>query len=313
MAARKGAVNRFTPVRGWVTEGNLANYGQDVALDVENMDIEKTGLTQRRFGLFAETSSEQFLSTFTSTARARGLLAVKEWREAWGDKDVNMLIFHAGYKVHVVQDTAPLRDANILLTIDLLEAGIKLDGVIDSPVHISVGVGFAIITNPRIEPVLIKLDDVDDEGVPTLSYEPLTLLIRTRELLTPYTTGTNYGDTLTPEEEWNLYNSGWATITRATKDKSGSGTVYVNPVQYYFDKRGVYPSHSVLYNSMKQESAKEIVALNVFSPWADEKINFGTTTPPLGRYIHSAYYFDSAAILGLGIGNLTPPTSDGTT
>ncbi|MFG1549473.1 hypothetical protein ABMA80_15755, partial [Halobacteriovorax sp. FRX-3] len=65
--------------------------------------------------------------------------------------------------------------------------------------------------------------------------------------------------------------------------------------------------------SMKQESAKEIVALNVFSPWADEKINFGTTTPPLGRYIHSAYYFDSAAILGLGIGNLTPPTSDGTT
>jgi hypothetical protein len=26
MASRKGAADRFSPIKGWVTEGNLANY-----------------------------------------------------------------------------------------------------------------------------------------------------------------------------------------------------------------------------------------------------------------------------------------------
>ena len=297
MASRKGAADRFNPIRGWVTEGNLANYPQDVAIDIDNMTIDKVGLTERRLGLESDSGPNAFLPEFTSNTRQKGLMNIKEWRGVGTGLERNLLLVHSGDKVFVMEDTFPAIATNVALEIDLTEEGIKVGGTLQEPCHFSVGVNFAVITNPRINPVLVVFEAEEDDGSLTLSYRPLDLQIRTRSLLEPFTGGATYGEELSPEEEWNLRNSGWETITRAASDREGNGTVYEDPVAYYFEKRGTYPRHSVLYNSMKLSSAKEVVAVGAFSPWEDEKLNFGNTTPPLGRYTHSAYNFDSRSIL----------------
>lgn len=312
MASRKGAANRFNPVRGWVTEGNLAQYPQDVALDIENMTIDKVGLTERRRGFESDSGANNFLPELSVAARDAGLVNIKEWRAIGDGLERNLLLVHAGSNVYVMEDTFPAIATNEVLTIDLTEAGIKLDGTVSEPCHFSVGVNFAIITNPRINPVLVVYEREEDDGALTLTYRPLNLQIRTQSLLEPYTGGATYGGELSPEEEWNLRNSGWTTIARCASDREGSGTTYEDPVKYYFDQRGAYPRHSVLYNSMKLSSAKEVVAVGAFSPWEDEKINFGDTIPPLGRYTHSAYDFDSRSIMeGFYVDGETPAPPEG--
>lgn len=297
MAIRKGAADRFAPIKGWVTEGNLANYQQDVALDIQNMTIDQTGLTERRFGFLSETGDQPLLPVFSQNARERGLMAVKEWQGVGDGLERNLLIFHSGNFIYVLEDKSPVSSANTILTVDLREADIKLDGGVTEPCHISVGINFCVITNPRINPVLITYEGQEDDGSLTLTYRPLALKVRSRDLLKPFTEGPNYGNILTAAEEWNLYNSGWPRTARASNDREGSATSTVTPIKYYFDERGFYPTHSVLYSAMKLSSAKEVEAVGAFSPWEDEKINFGNTTPPLGRFVHSAYDFDSRSIM----------------
>jgi len=297
MAIRKGAANRFAPIKGWVTEGNLANYQQDVALDIQNMTIDQTGLTERRYGFLSESGDQALLPEFTQNARERGLISMKSWQGVGDGLERNLLIFHSGNYIYVLEDKSPISFANVILTINLTQGGIAVDGGVVEPCHISVGINFAVVTNPRINPVLITYDGQEDDGSLILAYRTLDLKVRTRDLLKPFTEGPNYGTALTAEEEWNLYNSGWPRSARASNDREGGATSTVTPIKYYFDKRGFYPTHSVLYSAMKLSSAKEVAAVGAFSPWEDEKINFGNTTPPLGRFVHSAYSFDSRSIM----------------
>lgn len=302
MAGSKGTADRFQPVKGWVTESNLANYEQDVAVDIENMDIDSTGLTERRFGFDAEAaeglSPVALFDDMLADDRKQGAISFTEWREVSGAFDINMLVVQAGYKVHIYEDTTPLDVTSKLYTVDLSAAGIKVGNLVDGPVHVSIGIGFAIVTHRRINPVLITLDEVDVEGVPVLSHRALNLQIRTRDLLGEYdVTPDREGATLSAEREWDLRNSGWPLSCVVHKDVEGSGLLKKDPIVYFEATQKFWPSPHSLFNAMTQASASSPAALGAFSPWEWRKLNFGKTAPPCGRFTHSAYSFDSRQIL----------------
>lgn len=302
MAGSKGTADRFQPVKGWVTESNLANYEQDVAVDIENMNIDSTGLTERRYGFDAEaaesTSPVEMFTGVLATMRQQGSVVFKEWREVKGAYDVNMIVAQSGTEIHVYEDTTPLDDNAKLYSFDLNGAGIKVGDLVDGPVHISIGVGFAIVTHRRINPVLITLEEVAADGTPTLSHRPLNLMIRTRDLLGDYNVTPDLDSSgMTVEREWDLRNSGWPLSCYAQKDSEGDGIVETDPVTYFESKLGFWPTPYLLFNAMRSTAAEKVGAVGAFSPYGWGKINFGKTTPPCGRFVHSAYSFDSSQIL----------------
>ena len=295
MGQIKGAGDKFKPVKGLVTEANEGNFPQEAAYDLRNVEVDKTGRTLRRLGLDAEEGAGSVIAGFTEGQKSTGTYSTYLWKALTQEGDVDIRIIQTGNLVTFLFDTIPLGGQTALLQLNLTEAPFTLRRDIESPCQYAYGAGFVIITNADCEPFVVK--DVGPETV-SLEASVLNLEIRARKLLSPYDTGPNYGETLSYEELFNLRNSGWPwQATVAENEEGTSVTKNKDPLVHFFDKLGYYPTHSMLYHSLKLGAAKEPFAIGAFSPWEAAKINFGKTTPPLGRYIHSAYSFNAPALL----------------
>ena len=301
MGQRKGAADYFRPVRGLVTEASETNFPQDAAVDVLNTEITKNGVSRRRLGLEVELYGETLIDGFTELDRQKGVYSTYLWKLQVGADTLNLRILQVGSMLYVIEDATPLSTAPVYAIVDLASPPYVLGTPgsyreITTACQYAYGAGFLIVTNENCEPFIMYTPD-DDIAVVTISVEVLDLKVRTRELLTPYTEGDNYGSELSAQEEFNLFNSGWPWGCKASWGP-GDAVFISDPLAIYKTLRGdVYPSHTRLFHAMKLTTAAIPEAVGAYDPTADLKINFGNTIPPLGHYIHSAYEFDSRQLL----------------
>lgn len=302
MTLSKGAANRFSPVRGWVTEGNLAQYPQDVAVDIENMAIDKRGLTERRLGMDA-ASATKALPSFTDEIVTTGAFNVKQWSGLGTDKTRSVLVVHSGDFIYILDDSPPITEAKVLLTVDTSASSIRVNGNITTPMHISIGADFSVVTNIRNNPVVLIYEG-ENSGTGELEFDwrRLDLEIRARSQLFGQWDLQDRWTGQSVEQLFDMRNSGWLEPITASSTNTGSGIVEdVDPVAYFEEKLGYYPKPSYLFSAMKISTATAPEAIGTFSPWEAEKIQFGNTQPPYGHYIHSAYYFSTLDLLGGGV------------
>jgi len=307
MAQRRGNLDRFAPVKGLITEASESNFPQDAAYDIDNMNINKTGLTERRLGLDVEAEAIPVLPNFTLNDKEKGIFSTYKWKTIANGVEVILRVLQYGSTIRIIEDTTPLSNGFEYVDIDLTDSGYSIGRDINSVCQYASSAGFLLICNTDSNPVVVENEGVTGETL-VLTPSPLDLMIRTRELLedtdVPIT-----GD-LTPEREFNLRNAGWPDTATNALNQSGTEIETGDPLVHYEEIRGSWPVNSVLYNAMKLSTAAEVVGVGSFSAWEDLKVNFGNTSPPLGRFIHSAFSFNSELILenGLAVDNIAEGT-----
>jgi len=292
MAQRRGNLDRFQPVKGLITEASESNFPQDAAYDIENMEILSTGLTQRRLGLDIQENSTPLLPEFTLEDKNLGVFSTYKWEVVANGVEVVLRVLQNGANIRIIQDTTPLSAGFVFADIDLRDDGYTTGRPIKKVCQYAASAGFLIIVNEDANPVVVE--NTGTAGGLELTPSPLDLVVRTRELL-PDTDSTQ--QMITATREFNLRNAGWPDSATVAENKAGTKVKDDDPLRHFKDIRGVYPTNSILYNSMKLSSAEEVEGVGAFSPWEDLKINFGNTSPPLGRFIHSAFSFDARTLL----------------
>ena len=296
MGSRKGTVDKFAPVRGLITEASDMNFPQDAAYDLDNVEIDKDGRVLRRLGLAPETDGGALLDDFTEDDRKNGTFSNFLWRVTAGAQEVDVRVIQTGKKLTFREDKAPLSNQAVVLEINLEQSPYTTGRTVDTPCQYAYGAGFLLITNQDANTLIVR--SVGSTVFPlNLQAEPIVQQVRTQTLLPGFNAGDNYGTSLSAVEEFNLRNSGWPYSATVANDQNGSGVSTSDPIQYYRNKRGTYPTHSRVYSAMRLSSATSVDAVDSFSPWADLKIAFGNTLPPLGHYVHSAFSFDARSLM----------------
>ena len=120
MAIRRGSFDRFTPIRGLITEGNKGNFPQDAAVDLDNVEILIDGTVMRRKGLNIEPNGTVDSSVYPLDLAARNNSSVAYFLwENVGDTGLDFAVMQFGSKVIIKENITPLSTATVRATIDL--------------------------------------------------------------------------------------------------------------------------------------------------------------------------------------------------
>lgn len=275
----------FDSIKGWVTEGSRANWPAGMAVDIQNMDINTAGEIRRRLGLIPEITG----GDLTVPSMDGQAYSVHMWKDAGGVAGNEVLLIQHGMTLYAYGNSYPLENyfiGSVLLPKDVTARG-DTAGQLVSITSVN---GDAIVVHPCIVPQVLTLDG------PELVLSPIQLSIRVQESISRAPT-TSRPTSLTAEYEFDLRNAGWPYNTPCTKDEKGTGFVHADPVQYTYDKLGIWPALSDIFFACKTSVAEEAVALNTYSPWELQKQEMGSGYSVSGRFITTAWKLDTQALM----------------
>ncbi len=288
MARQKTSVeyNNFT--KGFITEASPLTFPENASLDEENMNINRDGSRQRRFGI-TWASNAHIISDVTPISVSEEATNSFTWKSAGNDGNVNLGVLQKGKSLYFfdLDDTDP---ASAFLTtytfsvldvpagkeklpFDFASAYGKLLVTVDSAeVHVFTWTG-AVVTDNAYKITIRDLFGVDDGFA--VDFRPTGATI--------------------PESHWyNLRNQGWPKSTRLANTtgaggQPGGAATDGDPIQNTYDNVAFWPSNADLIWSIKMENLGTasgwIDSFGAFDPNEMTKQHFGSTPAPKGRYI----------------------------
>jgi hypothetical protein len=263
--------NSFT--KGIITEANGINFPENASIDEANFVLNRNGSRQLRLGMdFEANYTSTAVSSMTSAAIG---VSCHEWVNAGNTVANQFAVVQVGDKLLVYNAAATTISSSLIATIDASTAIIDETKEIQS----ACGMGFFFFTS--------------GSGLPAvLEYVNNTISIRYINLSIRDFFGVNDGlavsakpASLSDTHKYNLYNQGW--------DASKNTATYTN--------RGSYPSNAEIWYVAKN-STDDFAAAKL------DKIDFGTSAAPKGRYIISAFDRSADRIGQSGISSLPSDT-----
>lgn len=303
MPKRLGAIERFAPTRGLITEANKGDFPQDAAIDLANVEILIDGTVMRRKGLQREEGGgpDSALGDLDFAARNNGTYTSFFWKDVGIDRSEDYVVLQYGNMLYIKEDTVPLSSATVKLEIDLSFLAIGGFDPATIKCQFAADNALLLITNKHANPIVVYLDKLNTTSNALLWF-PISLRMRVTDNLAPPPTTRSTVGPLTARQEFDLRNSGWLFSTEVMQDREGTGVVTKDPVIDSLEKAFAgqrYPTPAVLYGACRSDTAADPSAVGAFDGWKPAKISFGSTIPPFGKFIVPVHGFGIGAVMNL--------------
>ena len=243
-----------TFARGIITEANPLNFPENASIDEANYVLNRDGSRQVRLGMdFEDNFTAIAVPSMTSAAIG---VSSHEWTNAGNTIANQFVVVQVGDKLLVYNAAVDAISSSLLATIDASSVITDTSKEIQS----SSGMGFFFFTSGTGNPAVLEYVG----GVVSLR----TVALKIRDFFGVYD-GLAVSDkpaSLTNAHKYNLYNQGWDATRNAA----------------VFSNRGSYPSNAEIWYVAKNST-------DDFAAGKLDKIEFGTSSAPRGRYIIDAF------------------------
>lgn len=314
MARQKTSVEYSDFTRGIITEASPLTFPDNASIDEQNININRDGSRQRRFGMEWQTSSTEITGTPISTSGEA--VASFTWRGPGSDGDSNIGVVQIGRTLNFYDLDSATPDTRVATY--TFSAG-----QVPSPLHQS-RFQFASAYGKLI--VVVNYTDIYafswDAVTPAATLEQTyTIKIRDRFGIDDGLAVSNQPTTttITDAHRYNLYNQGWPTSTTLANLTWASGAVAGNPttgnpVDYTYASLTFWPSNADLFWAAKCNNLGthgSLDNLGAYNPLELRKNQFGTTPAPKGRYTIDAFARGPSRQTASGLSPLATDTTTG--
>jgi len=142
---------------GLHTEANPLTFPENVAKDIDNIDLFRNGSLKRRRGLDFETGgafSRQYLDNIETDA-----ITVHEWESVDGDDELNFCVIQIGGMLYFHQLGQDILSLSVIGSLSLEDIAIA-DDYAEFPIHASSGKGKLFVVSEAVDPFYISYDSV---------------------------------------------------------------------------------------------------------------------------------------------------------
>ena len=313
MARQKTSVEYSDFTRGIITEASPLTFPDNASLDEQNININRDGSRQRRFGMDWQTSASAMTGTpISSTGEAVGSFT---WRSAGHDGDTNLGVVQIGRDLHFFNLDAATPDTLIdTFTFTTIQ--------VPTPKHLkrfqfASAYGKLIVVVDFINIYAFSWDAVTPQAVLDSTY---TIQIRDRFGVDDTLAVDTRPVTLSKSHEYNLRNQGWKASTRLANNAGAAGAPSGaasegDPIARTFTDLGYYPANSDLIWACKMTNLGGatgwIDSLGAFDANELTKQHFGTTPAPKGTFVIDAFLRGTSRQVQSGISPLSTDQTSG--
>lgn len=161
---RSQAIKHYlTFVGGLHTEANPLTFPENVAKDLDNVDLRRDGSIIRRRGLDFEEGgaySRDYLPDISTFA-----ITIHEWESVDGDDELNFLVIQVGGTLYFHQLGDDILSLSVIGKLDLEDIAFDLATYKTVPISATSGKGHLFIVSEAIEPAFIRYDSDDNTFV----------------------------------------------------------------------------------------------------------------------------------------------------
>ena len=304
-------------VGGLNTDATDLTFPDNAAVDLDSVDIFRTGEVKRRLGVDFETSYLLSNEDFDQGALAGNAISMHEWKAVNGKGDLNFLAVQVGSQV-IFHELGVEPLSNTPLGQISIESFVQGNGVPgDSLLDSSYGEGIMILTNPNMNPVRVSFDEDTNEFTATA----IQIEIRDFKGLDDGLLVDERPTLLSPEHHYNLRNQGWplkATVNNR-RDGGAGVSVGVDPIEttavlsvliegfnIFTTGIGAYPSNADIIHLAKAQAASDPEVIGSYSPYHLDDALFGNTPAPKGHFIFSIFDQNRSSVSGISnLGGIT--------
>jgi len=161
-----------TFVKGLFTEANPLTFPENVAKDIDNVDLRRDGSIKRRRGLDFEEGgaySTDYIEDISTYA-----VTIHEWKSVDGDDELNFLVIQIGGTLYFHQLGEDIISLSVIGKLDLEDIAFDSVEYITTPIHSAFGKGKLFIVSEAIEPSYVQYNSDDN----TFSGVKLNLQVR---------------------------------------------------------------------------------------------------------------------------------------
>jgi len=279
MAAQASVKDSFTFVGGLNTEGGYFITPEESWKEGVNVVPNTDGHISRRNGIDYENLYQLYDSQITAGNKNLWAFTVGTWSSVAGNGNLNFFVTQIGYTLHFYEgSTGSVSAAKKSFTVDLRSYKASGNPEVDGTAVASFAstYGRLIVTTGNTDPILIEYTPTTD----TITVTRITVRMRDFEgFPSPYgveieKTQAEWGDFYN-KALYNLYNQGW-TDTQINAYKSANS--------------GKLPANTKTWINGKDTN-------DDFSATVLNKIDFGTSPAPNGRFILNAFYKERTGIV----------------
>lgn len=301
MARQPFQAEYTTFVKGLITEANPLTFPENASLEELNFVLNPDGSRQRRLGMDFEDGYVK-IDTGIDINTQNVAVSAHTWAAVANRGDLDFAVIQIGNKLYFFDSNAPSVSGSqknkgnpITITGSNIQtiSGASLYG------------NFLVVNGEQTVKILTYNVDTD-----TVALTTSRLTIRDLFGVDDALAIDNRPTTLTDAHKYNLRNQGWpasmpiadASLTTATDD---------DPIEVSKTRIGAYPANSDVVWACKISSAKEVAAINSFSPEELKRTLFGSSRAPLGRYILDVFNRGASRSSASGITTPTDQSSGG--
>lgn len=310
MAVSKGQQDVFVPLRGWITEGNEGNWPQDIALDIENMQVSVSGVTTRRFGIDVSVN-DQLLPL--DIDHAKGAVAFGRWLSAFGTGQ-NAIVIQFGNRLYVFREMQPTVIGMVtVFNLNLYAVSPTVhEQLAATPCSFANVQDVLVVVNKYMEPFYLNwIPDPEDPTTMIMGAEQLGVAQRVFESMSQLPPGTR-SKSLTHALEFDLRSAGWPFLAQCALDPKGEGVARQDPVRRYRIVNPGYPALSEIFYTMKITQSENVEAIDSFSAWDNQYSVVDNGTGPSGKFLTMMWDLDTLKILqaaATAYGDVQEPTT----
>jgi hypothetical protein len=262
--------------RGFFTESTPLNYPDGSCIDIDNIDISRTGRLTRRKGLAAEIGyTLQPTTPFVADVVHNQAIESNVWSAVNQNADLNFAVVQIANMVYFCD-----LSQNTAISSNLKPFTINLDNFKSPsvnntgryPICTASGNGYLFITSPVIEPFYITYNKTTD----AITTNVIVRQIRDYDGVEDGLKVDENPTTLSIEHHYNLLNQGWTEIA----------------ISNYFTKYNNYPSNAQVWWAAKDADGN-------FDVNKMAEIQFGTTRAGRGHFIVDPFNIDRATVSGI--------------
>lgn len=291
MARQKAQVEYSNFTKGFITEASPLTYPEDASIDEQNININRDGSRQRRFGLDWSPSASpvQYTNRLVDTNLATSSYL---WKGAGKDGTKNIGVLQRGNVLHFYNVDAEDPSSAHITQFTMLSTYMP-----DTTFRVSMTSAYGKLLIAAGSKYVISLT----WNGASVSPSYYTLKVRDRWGIDDGLAVDAHPTGLTTNHNYNLRNQGWPWSMKCSGDSVGATTaITADPVDYTFTASdatsgtpfspAAYPSNADLVWASKitqvaGTGGAAISNIGTFSPWELAKQIFGTTPAPRGKYI----------------------------
>lgn len=267
--------NYFNFAKGYITEVSPLVYPEGACKDINNMDLRIDGTVRRRLGIDYE-SGAGLSTSFTSNVATSQAISIGIWNNVGGDANLKYAVVQIGANLYFHNVTSGNSISTSLKSFGVDLATFKqpyASTATTDRVQITSAKGHLFVVSNQIEPFYVIYNSTTD----TISTSRIMIKIRDTVGIDDSLAVNARPSTLVKEHRYNLLNQGWDDTKINAYKAQGSS---------------VYPSNSQIWYIAKD-------ANDVFAPATLDKIDFGTTQAPVGRFLLDAFNQDRSTASGV--------------